>query len=360
MKTLTTRAFFVLASLGGAWALGAGCGGDDGGGTGGAAATSGVTTSTTADTTSSTSGSGGDATSTTTSGTGGGCACVGCEVVAEVPVGSFPFDVQVNDSYAYWTNQESGEIMRAPKAPDGTEPELLAENLTTPWGLFLTADKVYWCEYDPDGVPRYMPLDGGAYTDLMTSQGAFPGHYIVVSDKHVFWSTEPDDIWRCDIDGQNCFLAQSGNILSNKIEFDDTNIFWVNRGDSRVVKGPLDASSWTDLATQQGEPWGIAIDDSYVYWSSYTDGKIQRADKTDGNNVVELTIDGEGAADVIIDETNIYWANPVNGTIKKMPKNGGEITLIADCQGKPTNVALDDGYVYWAASDDQMVMRAPK
>jgi hypothetical protein len=359
MTRMTTRAFFALTCCGAAWAFGAGCGGSDDSGAGGAAAATSASATTSSQTTS-TSGSGGETSSSTTSGSGGGCACVGCEVVAEVEVGSFPFDVQVNDTYAYWTNQESGEIMRAPKAPDGSAPELLQSGLIKPWGLFLTSNEVYWCEYDPSSVPRSMPLDGGAYTDLMTSLGSFPGHYIIVTDKYVFWSTEPDDIWRCDIGGQNCYLMQSANILSNKIEHDTDFLYWVNRGDSRVVKAPLDGSSFTDLAVAQAQPWGVAIDDSYVYWSSFDDGKLQRADKTDGNNVVELHIDGKGTTDIIVDDTHLYWANEENGTISKVPKDGGEVVVIANCQGKPTNVTLDDSYIYWAASDDQMVMRAPK
>ena len=349
------RSLFVLACLSGAFVVATGCGGGESGGSGGASSATSSDTSTTSST------GGGP---TTPGGTGGnGCVCLGCETVAEVEVGSFPYDVKVDDSNIYWTNRDSGQVMKASK-DDGSNMVELASGRTKPWGLTVDKSNVYWAEYFEEGVPQKVPIDGGTVEAIQPSQGAFPARHIIVDDNFIWYSTEPDDIWRCDLDGLNCYLMLSANILSNVVVKDESFVYWVNRGLTpnvgEVKKSNYDGTGETFLASAQAQAWGIPLDDTYVYWTSFDDGKVQRADKTDGNNVVELFVDEPGVSGIVVDSKNVYWANEKAGTIHKVPKDGGTETVIADCQGKPANLVVDGTFVYWAASDDQMIMKAPK
>jgi hypothetical protein len=81
---------------------------------------------------------------------------------------------------------------------------------------------------------------------------------------------------------------------------------------------PLDAQTQPDgalvigppemFAAGQGKPWGIAIDDAYVYWTNEGDETVMRKPKGGGPAVAIAQSQAEPHR-ILVDSTNVIWHN---------------------------------------------------
>jgi hypothetical protein len=135
-----------------------------------------------------------------------------------------------------------------------------------------------------------------------------------------------------------------------------TEIYWFDKSNGgSVLRWPIAMSQSPHpdvVASNQGEPTGLAVDDQYVYWGSRRtgDGIIKRA-RLDGTSPVpEHLVVGLKAVDSIaVDGQNVYWTDPVTHTVEMAPKRAGaEATVLATMAINPTAIAVHGTDVYWA------------
>jgi hypothetical protein len=107
--------------------------------------------------------------------------------------GDVPFDIAVDATTVYWTEQGSspgiGKVMKASKT-DGSGSLKLAEGQMSPQGIAVDATSVYWANKD-DGTIKKAPLGGGAVTTL--AEGQKKPIKIAVDATSVYWANTTGD-----------------------------------------------------------------------------------------------------------------------------------------------------------------------
>jgi hypothetical protein len=120
---------------------------------------------------------------------------------------------------------------------------------------------------------------------------------------------------------------------------------------------PLDGSPVSHFDAPAAD--AFAADDQSLYLVFDGDMNVKAMPNTGGELRVVASL--ADAAAVTVDANFLYVAqqSPTN-RIVKLPRSGGATTTIADHAGNPTSIAVDDDYIYWSATDDGAIRRAPK
>lgn len=161
--------------------------------------------------------------------------------------------------------------------------------------------------------------------------------------------------------------------------------------------GGGDAPELLVAATLDMNPWGIAVDDTNVYFTDAfgINGKVSRVPKAggpltvlanglelpgwlavDATDVYVITYDhltkvpiaggvftnvgpgGGSYARVVVDADNVYWTDGTPfGAVRRMAKAGGGITHVDD--GDTYGLVLHGGTLYWSSFHGDAIMSAP-
>jgi hypothetical protein len=138
------------------------------------------------------------------------------------------------------------------------------------------------------------------------------------------------------------------------IALDSKNVYWANSTDGRVVSVPKDGGSLTTLALGQAAPTYLAVDSTSAYFISSAYGSA------DGGAVLSVPLTGadpwntttlaagqNNPSGLAVDGTSIYWTNAGDGTVMSVPLAGGTPRTLASGQSGASGIAVDATRVYW-------------
>ena len=266
------------------------------------------------------------------------CAKCGCDMPTLLAKTSQPGGIAVDDKFVFWTDSvDNGSLNRLEKA-NPTNVQTLAGQ-ETPIGVTVDAEFVYWTVIggvqgiDKAGIYRARKTDLGAVTKL-TSSADLPDNIVPyaigVDDTHVYYTTTPD---LNDQDAQQPCNDSFGTVR-------------------RVLKtGGLQPSQV--VASKQGCPVGLALDEGNVYWANLGAGKALGGSvamtKKSGGTPVKLA-DGLGRpTSLVLRKGRLAWNVPANQRVEgcTLP-TCTDVATIADSQRNPSGLSADDSGVYWA------------
>ncbi len=135
------------------------------------------------------------------------------------------------------------------------------------------------------------------------------------------------------------------------LALDATTVYYVDVGGSAIARVPKTGGTPATLATGQTQVGGLAVDDTYVYWS--TGSALNKVPKG-GGMVTSLTSAIDATSAIASDGTYVYFFSPplmTGQTVDRIPVAGGGPAVLWPAMGQYGQVTLDTGYVYFTGSD---------
>jgi hypothetical protein len=229
-----------------------------------------------------------------------------------------------------------------------------------------------WTGTGNTGNVMKIPLEGGTATTHAPDEGWFSP--LAVDATRVVWVSNSASagsmVRTVPLGGGTPTTIATAGSSPYGVALDDSWVYWTvsnyTSPGGAVLKAPLSGGAAVALATGQTNPREIAVTSNNVYWVNYgdsppaTNGALMRA-LLDGGNPTTLAANQCGAGALAIDATHAYWTY-CSGTIKRIPLDGGNEELLVDGQEgwawEATALTLDDENVYWTMTDS--VWRIPK
>jgi hypothetical protein len=293
-----------------------------------------------------------------------------------------PLSVVVDAHTAYWVDaigfgEEPGNIMSAPKAGGGPV-QLFEEQIPDLGFLMVDATRIYWgmgATVPGVGGIQAKAKWGGATVDIVTGLRVFA---TALSDRDIFFAS-PDDggkILRVKKTGGpiTTLASNVGPGLANvpMIALANHNVFFSQSSfgvecDGMVRFVPRTGGQITDVATEICHLIGLAADPTAVYWSEFDSatqtGRIMKMNAPYTGTPTVLDAVAIQPNLIAIDDAWVYYAatdEEGGGLIARVAKNGEQRQLLAEGQQLPLSVAVDRRHVYWTTVLDGEVKRVAK
>jgi hypothetical protein len=230
-----------------------------------------------------------------------------------------PFDLALDDDDVFFSAEDS--IRKVAKSGGASTPLITGTGATR--GVALDATEVYYVDLAlNDGDVERVSKGGGGELVLAPMQSS--PRFLAVMDGLVYWTDDgAQTVSRTSVDGMGAVeplaSAQAGawDVFATA-----ELVVWTNLADVGEVK-------WLSLDDLMDErtlafpvrPWGITVDDEYVYWTAEGDGTVQRS-AVDGEQELAQVIadDQQQPHGIAVDGTFVYWADTQAGTIVRLTK----------------------------------------
>ena len=281
----------------------------------------------------------------TTSSQGGGGGGAGCPLLECCPEGQvvtladgpvfadLPRGLVLRGDSIVWTAFGGGDIvwMKA----EGGPPEVLLE-AASPRSIATASDVLAWTA--ADGVYTCFLPDCAVSAQLVTpalAMGslrgvAFDGETLVFVDRG---AGEGDGRARsCDLADCNPIDLQDSMIAPEDAVIADGVAFWNDVGSGNmngtIGRSPKGAADYTQIAAARSLPTGIAVDETYVYWTEeLPEGHVYRCPFAAGYcDAPEDIVPAAGPlgrpSDIQIGGGRIYWTSLDDGSIVSCPQPG--------------------------------------
>lgn len=155
-------------------------------------------------------------------------------------------------------------------------------------------------------------------------------------------------------------LAAHQNVPRD-LRADDSSLYWWNEGgrwegQPGLFRMPKGGGDPTCLRPGAGI-LATALDASALYWLEPEAGRVMRLGKSQTEPTVLATTD-EAMRGMALDDTFVYWTE--NAAIHRVPKEGGKAQVVAKDISMPDMLSVDGTHVYWYSMMAGVIYRAPK
>jgi hypothetical protein len=290
-------------------------------------------------------------------GTNGKCANGVCDENPEGPLTladglDGPWDLAIDDQNVYFVEDDAGTVKQVSKG--GGQVTTLASDCVEPMAVAADSTHVYWIERNDgsNGRLRRVLKGGGVAQDVATGLHNAQNHLVVTGGFAFFGDGKAGGgglIRKAAVDGSGVVLLVEGNGLLNlntAIDVEAGQVYFRNDYD-KILRVSVDGGAVTELGS--GEPSAIDVFGTYLYFSEYSNGTVNRMPLA-GGAVTQLVSGKDSVSNVVSDGERVYWTEFTNpgqvGSV--LIGGGGEKTYSTQCNS--IGLAVDNQYVYFTVS----------
>lgn len=181
------------------------------------------------------------------------------------------YDVFIT-SAAYWTRDAASGSVESQKL-GVTTGVTVAVNQASPGGVVVGADAyVYWTY--SNGIRRGKP--NSTYETIVTTTDT--PVFVAVDDTNVYWTSTGATYRAAKQAGATAQVLSTSGSGGRGIVVEAGQVYWC--GADAIWKVPVTGGAAVQLATNLQNPWDIAVDDQFVYWTeNVSSGKVRKVVK---------------------------------------------------------------------------------
>ena len=232
-----------------------------------------------------------------------------------------PFDVAVDAHSVYWSNRgregsAEGSLMTIPRA--GGTPSILASGQAGPVSIALDGGELFWANYSSGEVSK-VATTGGPISVLATQPDHAGGLIGIALDATSIYFTNRNRgvVWGlARAGGAARILAMAPN-PRQIVAFGDR-IFWTSEN-GQVDTAEIAGNSFATIADAQNDPYDIAVDHEFLYWTSTGNGTVMRT-ALDGSGQLAIATDQASPYGIAVDESAVYWTNYGDGSVMRLAR----------------------------------------
>ena len=264
-----------------------------------------------------------------------------------------PHDLAIDDSFVYFVEDDSTQGTVKKVAKTGGVVTTLATNLAEPLAIAADDNNVYWLERNNGSNGRLgkVSKNGGQVTAIVTDLHNAQNHLAVAGGFLYFGDGKAGGggvIKKVGVNGGTTVIVEGNGLLNlnTAIAVDNGQVYFGNDYD-KVLRVPISGGAVTELGS--GEPSGLAIGGSWIYWTEYSNGKVMRM-PINGGAAINIASNSNSAADLVVDGSYVYWIESNNpGKVKRAAITGGDEKTYSN-QANSHGIEVDGQYVYYAVS----------
>lgn len=229
-------------------------------------------------------------------------------------------------------------------------------------------DKTNREAYFTAGIAHYkVSYDGGTATELTTSIGAGFGMAIDAANDWIYCTVYTAGyITKMHMDGTSVTsVINTGLNNPYGIAVYSGYLYWCSAGDGKIKKAATSGGTVTDVLTGLTDPRHICIDgdNSYIYFTENTGGKIIRCSLTGTGKTTLVTAATAMGLDIDVDGDLLYYTRIDTDTLYShaLDGTGSSTAIVAANIENPKGLAIDadEGVAVLAIDADKDIVSVP-
>jgi hypothetical protein len=150
--------------------------------------------------------------------------------------------------------------------------------------------------------------------------------------------------------GKNAQAAPT-SVSLNGSGLGTAHLYWSSYQDGLIRKANLDGSNVQVIVSDSNIANGMAVGNGRLYWTGFDEwgGPTIRSANLDGSDEATIITGQNCAWNLTADATHLYWSTICDGALHRANLDGSNpVTLVSNIN--ISGVAVNSGHVYWAGS----------